>query len=132
MRHGSGGDLSLAPGSSTFRGMNSPGTGSSGGDLKLLPAYTGADSLEAALQDPRAVRLLWLEILVNDRLDLRAWWERAEVRAAHAKACRWFTAYRHLVQGLTHRAPLPTDAGPIDPREYRTFAEALRFVSDSP
>jgi hypothetical protein len=38
--------------------------------LKLLPAYTGATSLEEALLNPRAVRILWLEILVNDQLDL--------------------------------------------------------------
>ena len=112
--------------------MTPPGTASASGELKLLPAYTGAVSLAAALLDPRAVRLLWLEILVNDQLDLEPWWDRPEVRAAYGKACRWFTAYRHLVEALVRRGPLPRDPGPIDPREYRTFAEALRFVSDYP
>lgn len=39
--------------------------------MKILTAYTGAASVEEALRDPRASRLLWLEILVNDELDLR-------------------------------------------------------------
>ena len=98
--------------------------------LKLLPAYTGVASLEEALHDRRAVRLLWLEILVNDRLELGPWGEHPAVRTAYTKACRWFTTYRRLVQGLIGREPLPHDPGAIDPREYRTFAEALRFASD--
>lgn len=112
--------------------MDSGASASASPALRLLPAYTGAGSLDAALRDPRAVRLLWLEILVNDRLDVGPWWDRPEVRTAYGKACRWFTAYRHLVEALVHRDPLPRDPGPIDPREYRTFAEALRFVSDHP
>jgi hypothetical protein len=112
--------------------MEPSGTGSASGALRLLPAYTGVVSLGAAFQDRRAARLLWLEILVNDRLDLGPWWDHPEVPAAYSKACRWFTTYRHLVEGLIHRNPLPRDPGPIDPREYRTFAEALRFASDHP
>ena len=112
--------------------MKRPKTAAADKALKLLPAYTGAESLEAALQDPRAVRLLWLEILVNDRLDLGPWREHSDVRAAYAKACRWFSTYGHLVQALTSREPLPHDPTPVDPREYRTFAEALRFISAHP
>lgn len=26
------------------------------------------------------------------------------------------------------RAPLPAEPGPVDPRDYRLFAEAIRFV----
>jgi hypothetical protein len=111
---------------------NLPVDAPKGGPLKLLPAYTGVGSLAAALHDPRAVRLLWLEILVNDRLDIGPWRDRAEVQAAHVKACRWFTTYRTLIEGLIRREPLPPDPGPIDPREYRTFAEALQFASDHP
>ncbi len=37
---------------------------------KLLPVYTGVASLEEALHNPHAVRLLWLEFLFNDTLDL--------------------------------------------------------------
>jgi len=53
-------------------------------ELKLLPACTGVGSLEAALHDPPAVRLLWLEILVNHRLDLGPWHDRVELRAAYS------------------------------------------------
>jgi hypothetical protein len=97
--------------------------------LKLLPAYTGAVSLEEALRDPRSVRLLWLEILVNDQLDLTPWSKHAAVEEAYRKACRWDTCYRSLIHSVITRAPLPTDPGPIDQREYRTFVEALRFVT---
>ncbi len=96
--------------------------------LKVLPAYTGAMSLEQALADPRGQRLLWLEILVNDRLDLSRWCQHAAVQEAYQKACRWFTAYRSVITEFVPRQPLPADMGPIDYREYRTVMEALHFV----
>ena len=98
--------------------------------FRLLGAYTGALSIEDALGDERAVRLLWLEILVNDTLDLTPWRDRAEVQDAYTKACRWYTTYRTLINGLITRAPLPPDPGPTDPKDFRVFAEALRFVAD--
>lgn len=97
--------------------------------LKLLPAYTGVESIEEAPRIPRAARLLWLEILVNDSLDIQPWRHIAIVQEAYAKACRWYTSYRSVLNALLARAPLPHDSGPIDFREYRTFAEALRFVT---
>ena len=99
-------------------------------ELKILPAYTGATTVEQALCDPRATALLWLEILVNDTLDLSPWNNRPEVQAAAIKARRWFTTYRSLIAAVLDRPPLPPDPGPIDPREYRQFAEALRFAAD--
>jgi hypothetical protein len=98
--------------------------------LRLLQAYSEAATLEEVFLNPRATRLLWLEILVNDRLDLTPFWDRPEVRDAYQKACRWHTTYRTLINSLITRAPLPIDTTPVDPREYRTFAEALRFVVD--
>jgi len=97
--------------------------------LKILSVYTGAASLGEALQDRRGVSLLWLEILVNDRLDLAPWMERPEVQAAYKKACRWYTTYRSLIESVLHRAPLPAELGPVDSREHRLFAEAIRFVA---
>lgn len=108
--------------------MNRSAAPSTTSTLKLLPAYTGATSIGEALQDRRGVRLLWLEVLVNDRLDLTPWLERREVQEAYKKACRWYTTYRSLIETLLSRAPLPADPGPVDPREYRLFAEAIRFV----
>jgi hypothetical protein len=98
--------------------------------LKILSAYTGAASFEDALKSPRAVRLLWLEILVNDQLDLAPWREREEVREAYAKACRWYHTYRSLIDSMLARSPLPYEPGPVDPRDYRVFAEVLQFVTD--
>ncbi|OQW63821.1 MAG: hypothetical protein A4S17_14430 [Proteobacteria bacterium HN_bin10] len=98
-------------------------------DLKLLPAYTHVATLEQALADPRSLRVLWLEILFNDGLDAPRILEHPIGREAYQKACRWYTAYRSLIQSVIARAPLPEDAGPIDQRDYRTFVEALYFVS---
>lgn len=53
--------------------------------LKLLPAYVGAHSIEQALADPRGQRLLWLEILVNDQLDLAPWMKRTSLQDAYQK-----------------------------------------------
>lgn len=97
--------------------------------LKLLPAYAGVESIEDALQMPRAVRLLWLEILVNESLDIQAWQHNPVVQEAFTKACRWYTSYQSVLNAILSRMPLPHDPGPIDFREYRTFAEALRFVA---
>lgn len=110
--------------------MDMDTTAGAASPLKLLPAYTGVATLEEALGDPRGLRLLWIEILVNDRLDLSPWSERADVREGYTKACRWYTAYRSLINSLISRTPLPSDHGPLDPRDYRVFAEALRFAAD--
>lgn len=97
--------------------------------LKILPAYTGLNTVEAILQVPRAKRLLWLEILFNDQLDLQPWQNHPEVQDAYQKACQWFTTYRSLIQSVLPRVSLPLDNGKIDQRDYRTFAEALQFVT---
>lgn len=97
--------------------------------LKILPAYTGLNTVEAILQVPRARRLLWLEILFNDQIDLKPWQDHPEVQDAYHKACRWFTTYRSLIQTVLPGASLPLDTGKIDQRDYRTFAEALQFVT---
>jgi hypothetical protein len=96
--------------------------------LRILPAYIGAATIDEALRDPRGAHLLWLELLVNDRLDLDPWRGRAEVEEAYKKACRWYTTYRSLIDALLPRSPLPAEPGPVDPRDYRLFAEAIRFV----
>ncbi|MBA3573308.1 MAG: hypothetical protein H0W34_15365 [Pyrinomonadaceae bacterium] len=54
--------------------------------LKILPAYTGLNTLEAILQVPRARGLLWLEILFNDPLDLKPWQDHPDIQDAYRKA----------------------------------------------
>lgn len=98
--------------------------------FKLLAAYTGAASLVEALENPNAQRLLWLEILMNDRLDPILDLSNPKVREAYDKACRWYTSYRSLIDSMVRRAPLPADPSPVDQRDYRTFVEALRFAAD--
>jgi hypothetical protein len=96
--------------------------------LILLPAYLGTHSIAEAIRTARGQRVLWLEILVNDRLDLTAWQSDPVVQQAFRTACRWYTHYRRLITWLFNRTPLPPDQGPIDYRDYRVFAEALSFA----
>ena len=96
--------------------------------LVLLPAYLGTDSVAEAIKTARGQRILWLEILVNDHLDLSPWTSDPSVQNAYQMACRWYTHYRRLLTSLLDRTPLPSDQGPIDYRDYRAFAEALSFV----
>ena len=97
--------------------------------MKLMPAYTGLSTLEEILENPRAVRLLWLEILVNEHLDISPWQHHPAVQHAYEKACQWFTTYKSLIESMIARRPLPHNPQPIDFREYRVFAEALRFAT---
>lgn len=96
--------------------------------LVLLPVYLGTDSVAEAIQTARGQRILWLEILVNEQLDLSPWKSDPAVHKAYETACRWYTHYRRLLTSLLGRTPLPFDRGPIDYRDYRAFAEVLSFV----
>jgi hypothetical protein len=96
--------------------------------LVLLPVYLGTDSVAEAIQTARGQRILWLEILVNEHLDLSPWSSEPAVQQAYQTACRWYTHYRRLLTFLLGRTPLPADQGPIDYRDYRAFAEVLSFV----
>lgn len=96
--------------------------------LLILPAYLGTTSIGQAIQTPQGRRALWLEILLNDQLDLTSWQTNPHVQEAYQTACRWYTHYRRLLTYLFNRTPLPVDSGPIDFREYRTFAEAVYFA----
>ncbi|MCC2642356.1 MAG: hypothetical protein K0S45_2769 [Nitrospira sp.] len=95
---------------------------------KLLPAYLDTDSIVEALRTHRGRRILWLEILVNDQPDWSIWRKDPDFEAVYRNACRWYTHYRRLITFLFDRIPLPADSGPIDFRDYRTFAEALQFA----
>ncbi len=101
---------------------------SSPSNLKLLPSYLGTHSVEEALASARGRRVLWLEILVNDQLDLAPWKDRPDLQEVYEKACRWYSHYSRLITFLFQRTPLPRRPGGIDFREYRTFAEALHFA----
>ena len=96
--------------------------------LKLLPAYLGTSSIDEALGTSRGRRILWLEILLNDQLDVSPWQTDPAMQQAYQTACRWDTHYRRLLASLFDRTPLPSDSGPIDFRDYRTFAEAIYFA----
>jgi hypothetical protein len=96
--------------------------------LKLLPAYLGTNSIDDAIRTVQGQRVLWLEILVNDQLDIAPWQADPAMLQAYQTACRWYTQYRRLLTFLFDRVPLPSDSGPIDFRDYRMFAEAVYFA----
>jgi hypothetical protein len=82
--------------------------------LRLLPAYLDTHSIEEALQSARGRRIIWLEILINDRLDFTPWEQDPAFQEVYRTACRWYTQYSGLIIFLFDRRPLPADPGPID------------------
>ncbi len=99
------------------------------GRLRLLPYYTGDLTLEAAVENPKSVRLLWLEILLNRDCPWEAHWDQPVVRAAHDKACAWHGHFKTMIEWHIGPVPLVTRKAPIDMREQRRFLEALQFVA---
>lgn len=97
--------------------------------LQILPFYTGDRTLQTALQNPKSLRLLWLEVLFNDRVRWKDHLDRPEVRIAYEKACVWYGRYRTMIEGHSGKKMLERRPGDVDMREYRTFLEALHFVS---
>ena len=62
--------------------------------LRLLPAYLGTDSIQEALQTTRGHRILWLENLINDKVDLTPYEQDPLFQEVYRTACRWYTQYR--------------------------------------
>ncbi len=98
--------------------------------LKIIPFYTGIQSLEATLDHPASLRLLWLEILLNGDFPWQTHRHHSEVEAAYQKAALWYSHYKTMIDGLVGRRPFEAKQGKIDEREVRKFQEALNFVSD--
>lgn len=97
--------------------------------LLLFPSYTGQLTLEEVLSDRDRHHLLWLEILLNDRISWENYINQPEIDEAYEKACIWFTQYKTMIQSHTGRKPLKNMTGKADPNDYRKFIEALSFVS---
>jgi hypothetical protein len=66
--------------------------------LQMIPFYTGDQTLEAALMNPKSVRLLWLEILLNSHFQWERSFDRPEIKTAYDKACVWYARYRTMVE----------------------------------
>jgi len=97
--------------------------------LKVVPYYTGKDTLEEILEDKRSRDILWLEILLNDNINWEKELNNEELRKSYEKACVWYTNFKTMVEGHIKRKPLKTIKGNFDKREYRKFIEAISFVS---
>lgn len=97
--------------------------------LKIIPYYTGIETLEDAVRLPMARKLLWLEILFNDKLNWEEYLNNIEVKEAYEKACNWYGSFKTIIEGHTKREPLASGKEKIDYREYRRFLEVLNFVS---
>jgi len=96
----------------------------------LYPYYTGQQTLEEVLQDPKGRSLLWLEILFNDQIPWENYLDRSEVQVAYKKACIWYGHFKTMILGSPRCKPLKSQPGAIDSKDYRKFLEALNFVSD--
>lgn len=97
--------------------------------LKIIPFYTGKQTLSQAIKDNKSNSLLWLEILFNDGIR----WKEIKyltVKEAYVKACVWYHSFKSLIDSCLKREPLEFKRGKIDFAEYRRFQEALNFVRD--
>ncbi len=97
--------------------------------LRVIPYYTGDNTLEEVLSNPKSRGLLWLEILLNGEFPWKAHLEQPQVRVAYEKACVWYGHFKTMINGRIGREPLEVRTGRIDEREYRRFQEALLFVA---
>ena len=97
--------------------------------LKLLPFYTGARPLEEALSNPRAIKLLWLEVLFNEEVNWSSLTHIPEIKNAYRQACVWYSNFRTLLHQVISGKHLRPEQGKVDMRYYRVFVEVLHFVS---
>lgn len=97
--------------------------------LRMIPFYTGDATLEAALANPKSLRLLWLEILLNGEVPWEEYLDRSEVNVAYEKACAWYSQFKTMIEGHAGKRSLPPRKSEVDMREYRILLEALNFVA---
>lgn len=97
--------------------------------LKIIPYYTGIKNLESFLKKERSLKILWLEILLNDSIKWEDYLRTKEVKKAYQKACVWYSNFKTLIDFYIKRKPLKRIKSRIDLKDYRKFQEALNFVS---
>lgn len=97
--------------------------------LKIIPYYTGIKNLDSFLKEERNPELLWLEILLNDKIKWEKYLKIKEVRKAYQKACIWYGNFKTLIDFYVKREPLKIKKSRVDSKDYRKFLEALNFVS---
>lgn len=95
----------------------------------ILNHYTGARNIQGALKDPESLKLLWLEIVLNDSFNWEFYLKNPQILSAYKKACIWYHSFRTMIEQNKKRKPLKKMKGRWDPREYRKFVEALNFIS---
>jgi len=98
--------------------------------MKIIPILIGADfnTVEELLEDDRAVKELWLEILFNDEIDWEKYLDNPLVKKQYKKACKYYRNFGYLLD----RKPLPCEDYTETDRdfpEYRRFEEILNFLS---
>ena len=98
-------------------------------ELRIIPFYTGDETLNDVLTNKKSLDMLWLEILLNDHIAWEDYLDVSEINIAYEKACVWYSNFKTMVDSLAGRRPLRICKGKIDEREYRKFLEALNFVS---
>lgn len=97
--------------------------------FRIIPFYTGDETLDAVLKNKKSLNILWLEILFNDHISWESYLHVPEIKMAYDNACIWYSNFKTLVDSVVKRRPLRKVEGKIDDREYRRFLEVLNFVA---
>lgn len=98
--------------------------------LRIIPLYTGCNTVDDILKNKKGLDLLWLEILVNDGIPWEDYLHIPEINTAYQKAYIWYTNFKTMLNTVVNRKPLLNlnIKGTVDEREYRKFLEVLNFV----
>ncbi len=98
---------------------------------KILHAYTGKKykNITDILNDKSAKDILYLEILINDKIPWEKYLHYSIIRKNYRKARNWYSRFKTLLEihGVKRR-PLKSSTGLIDMKEYRKFIEVLNYV----
>jgi len=97
--------------------------------LRIIPFFTGDETLDEVLKNKKSLNLLWIEILFNDHISWEDHLDIPEIKMAYDKACVWYSNFKTLLDSTVKRRPLRKVKGKIDDKEYRRFLEALNFVT---
>ena len=98
---------------------------------RILSFYTGRKykNIQDVVRDKTAQDMLWLEILVNDRIPWEEFLHIPVLRKNYRKAGVWYKNFKTLmgVCGIQRKALKPV-RGTFDMREYKKFVEVLYYV----
>ncbi len=100
--------------------------------IKVLFLYTGKTykNIEDIIKDSTVKDILWMEILINDRIPWEKYLHITVIRRNYKIAGGWYKNFKTLLTicGIKRR-PIKSSSEKIDMRDYRKFLELLYHVS---